>query len=71
MSKDEIYNKLCEIFYAEEVRLLNRISVLERYVRYHSTDSQALIQLIEVRANLNYFRKYILDVLNYLKMFDR
>lgn len=71
MSKDEIYNKLCEIYFAEEVRLLNRVSYLEGYVRYHSTDNYALIELIEARANLIYFQKYILDVLKYLKLFDR
>lgn len=71
MSKDEIFNKLCEIFFNEEVRLLNRVSFLERYVRYHNSDSQALIELIEARANLKYFRTYLMDVLNFIKLFDR
>ncbi len=71
MSKDEIFNKLAEIFYNEEVRLMNRVDTLERYVRYHSTDTQALIELIEVRANYNYFKSYILDVLKFLSLFDR
>lgn len=70
MSRDEIFNKLCEIYYNEEVRLMNRVSELERMVRYNSTDNYLLVELIQARARLEYFRIYILDVLNFLKFFD-
>ena len=71
MSKDEIYVKLCEIFWNEEVRLQNKLDQLEYLSRYRINDSHIQVELIETRANLAYFKTYINDILKYLEIFDR
>lgn len=69
MSQDDIYNALCEIFFNEEVRLLNRISELETYIRCSGSDDTVMLELIRARARFTYFKSYMKDVLNYLKYF--
>jgi hypothetical protein len=71
MSRDEIYNALCSVFFNEEVRLLNKVQELEAFVHQHGADDGTMLELIRARARLNYFRTYILDVLKYIKYFDR
>lgn len=71
MSKDEIYVKLCEIFWNEEVRLQNKLDHLEYLSRYRINDKYIQVELIETRANLTYFKTYINDILKYLETFDR
>lgn len=71
MSRDEMYNALCAVFFSEEVRLLNRIQELEDFIWKSGADDEALLELIRARARLKYFRTYILEVLEYLRQFDK
>ena len=70
MSRDEIFNKLCEIFFAEEVRLEAQIDVLQFRLRHSNFDKLTMIEYIQAVAVREYFRKYMLDVLRYLRFFD-
>ncbi|MEE1319611.1 MAG: hypothetical protein UHD05_08870 [Ruminococcus sp.] len=71
MSRDEMYNALCAVFFAEEVRLLNKVTELEELLHRRKLDDEIMLELIRARARLKYFRKYILEVLEYLRYFDR
>lgn len=71
MSKDDIYNALCAVFFAEEVRLQDRISDIQYRMWQRGADTHLHIELIQAQARLDYFRGYMMDVLNFLKNFDR
>lgn len=71
MSKDDIYNALCAVFFAEEVRLQDRISDIQYRMWQRGADANIIIELIQAQARYDYFRTYMLDVLNFLKNFDR
>lgn len=71
MSKDDIYNALCAVFFAEEVRLQDRISDIQYRMWQRGADTNIIIELIQAQARYDYFRTYMLDVLNFLKNFDR
>ena len=70
MSREEIFNKLCEIFFAEEVRLEAQIDMLQFRLRTSNFDKFTMVEYIQAVAVLEYFRKYMLDVLRYLRFFD-
>lgn len=71
MSKDDIFNALCAVFFAEEVRLQNAVSDIEYRMWQRGADVYTYIELIQAQTRLDYFRTYILDVLEFLKKFDR
>lgn len=71
MSKDDIYNALCAVFFAEEVRLQDRISDIQYRMWQRGADINTYIELIQAQTRYDYFRTYMLDVLNFLKNFDR
>ncbi len=71
MSKDDIYNALCAVFFAEEVRLQERISDIQYRMWQRGADINLHIELIQAQACFDYFRTYMLSVLNFLKNFDR
>ena len=70
MSRDDIYNALCSVFFQEEIRLLNEVSQIEYMIRYRGADDGSMLKLIQARAKLNYFRTYIREILDFLKYFD-
>lgn len=70
MSRDEIFNKLCEIFFAEEVRLEARIDMLQHKLKHSDFDRMTMIEYIQAVAERDYFRKYMLDILRHLKFFQ-
>lgn len=69
MNSDEIYNRLCRVFFAEEVRLLDKIHELERMILKSDYDEFVMVELIEAKAILAYFQSYMKDVLRYLAHF--
>ena len=71
MSKDDIYNALCAVFFAEEVRLQDAVSDIEYRMWQRGADVYTYIELIQAQTRLDYFRTYIMSVLNFLKTFDR
>ena len=71
MSKDEIFNKLCAVFFMEESRLEIEVERLYIRLKLNKFDSLTMIEYIQAVARQEYFRKYMLDVLDYLRHFDR
>lgn len=71
MSKDEIYNALCRVFFAEEVRLSDIVHHLEYFIWQHGSTPERQVELIQAQARLDYFKSYMLDVLKFLKYYDR
>ncbi len=71
MSKDDIYNALCAVFFAEEIRLEDSVREIEYRMWQRGADTHTYIEFIQAQARLDYFRTYILDVLRYLNNFDR
>ena len=71
LSKDDIFNALCAVFFAEEVRLQDKVSDIETRMRQRGADPYTMLELNQAHACLDYFRTYIMSVLNFLKNFDR
>lgn len=71
MSRDEIFNALCAVFFAEEVRLQDAVSDIEYRMWQRGADVYTYIELVQAQTRLDYFRTYIMSVLNFLKTFDR
>ena len=71
LSKDDIYNALCAVFFNEEIRLENSVREIEYRMWQRGADANVIIELIQAQARFDYFRTYILDVLRFLNNFDR
>lgn len=66
---DEIYNKLCAVFFMEEERLRNKVNELEKLLPASGYNSSLLVDYIRAKAVREYFQSYLLEVLNYIKHF--
>lgn len=66
---DDIYNKLCAVFFMEEERLRNKVNELEALLPASGYNSALLVDYIRAKAVREYFSSYLLEVLNYLKHF--
>lgn len=66
---DDIYNKLCAVFFMEDERLRQNVIELERLLEPSGYNSSLLVDYIRAKAVKEYFTKYILEVLQYLKHF--
>lgn len=66
---DDIYNKLCAIFFNEEERLRKRVEDLEQLLQPSGYNATLLVDYIRAKAVREYFSAYLLEVLNYLKHF--
>lgn len=67
---EELYNRICNIFFQEEVRLQNVITEKMNYIiKYAPTDAQAYIELAQAKANREYFDKYVFRMLGWLQGF--
>lgn len=64
---DEIYNKLCAVFFMEEERLRNKVNELEALLPASGYNSSLLVDYIRAKAVREYFSSYMLEVINYLK----
>ena len=71
MSKDDIYNKLCAVFFMEEERLRQNVEDLERLLPLSGYSSSLMVDYIRAKAIQSYFNSYMLEVLKYLAHFDR
>lgn len=71
MSYDDIYNKLCAVFFMEQERLRQDVAELERLIPLSGYSSSLMVDYIRAKAIDAYFNSYMLEVLKYLKHFDR
>ncbi len=70
MSRDDIIAKLSLLWLNEDVRLSNRIAHLERIIVQSGFNQGLMIDYIGAVAVRDYFRKFVWDVLEYLKHFE-
>lgn len=63
------YNKMCTLYFAEDVRLTERVDYLERLLKRNGYDVQTLVQYIQAVGNKNYYSSFMNEVLNYLQHF--
>ena len=68
---DDIYNKLCAVFFMEEERLRQNVVDLEKLLQPSGYNPTLLVDYIRAKAVREYFSKYLLEVLQYLKNFNR
>ena len=70
MISEDLYNKICNLFLLEGVRLENRIVDCHNYIiKYRPSDPVPYINLIKAQAENDYFNKYIYSLLQWLDMF--
>lgn len=70
MSKDDVFNTLRRLWAVEEVRLQEQAqNALDTLWRTGGTDHNLMLNYIESCAKLNYFKSYMLDVLNWVRHF--
>ena len=69
MTVIELYNKLCAVFFMEEERLRQNVADLERLLEPSGYNPTLMVDYIRAKAVREYFNKYMLDVINYLKHF--
>lgn len=70
MLDENLYNKICGIFFSEEVRLQNIVTDKMNYIiRFAPTDAHTYIELAEAKAVKNYFDKYVFTMLDWLRGF--
>lgn len=65
-----MYNRICQLFFLEEVRLNNVVIDKMNYIiKYTPIDASAYIDLIRAKANKDYFDKYVFRMLDWLSGF--
>lgn len=70
MLSEDMYNRICNIFNQEDVRLENNITEYQNYIfRFRPSDPAAYIRLIQAQAEKDYFDRYIYSLLNWLNNF--
>lgn len=67
---EELYNRICNLFFHEETRLQNEITDKMNYIiKYAPTDAQPYIELAQKKAVKEYFDKYVFRMLDWLRGF--
>ena len=65
-----MFNRICNIFFEEDVRLENNIIECQNYIfRYRPSDPVPYIKLIQAQAEKNYFDRYIFTLLDWFNNF--
>ena len=66
----DMYNKICNIFFSEEVRLQNIVTDKMNFIiKFAPTDARMYIELAEAKAVKHYFDKYVFTMLDWLRGF--
>lgn len=64
-----IFNKLCSIYFYEEVRLLEKVEEL-RWMIYHDRfDDEMLLEYIRAVAVYKHYKEHMPEVLKYISLF--
>lgn len=70
MTVEEMYNRICNLVFLEEVRLYNRVVELENMIaKTNSHDPRWFIELAQAKAVKNYFSYWSASFLNWLQGF--
>lgn len=69
--KDNIYEKLTVLYLAELDRLESQLNDIEIILTQTNYDSSIVVEYAVRKAKLDYFKKFMVDSLGYLKLFDR
>lgn len=67
----EIYTKLTTLYLAELGRLESDVVYMENLSRTSDYNACIVLDLAVKKAKLDYFKKFMGDVLEYVKTFDR
>ena len=72
MIDDDLYNKLCILFFQEEVRLENNVIDAQNYIfKYRPNTPEAYIKLAQAEAIRNYFDKYMTSFLRWIDYYSQ
>lgn len=70
MISDDMYNRICSLFFSEEIRLNNNLVECENFIfRYHPTDPDPYIKLIQAQTEKAYFDRYVFSLLSWFDKF--
>lgn len=70
MLDEQLYNRMCNIFFSEEVRLQNIVTDKMNFIiKFAPTDARMYIELAEAKAVKHYFDKYVFTILDWLRGF--
>lgn len=70
MISSEMYNRICSLFFTEEIRLHNKLIEAENYIfRYRPMSPEPYIKLIQAQTEKAYFDRYIFSLLTWLDNF--
>lgn len=72
MIDDDLYNKLCILFFQEEVRLKNNVVDAQNYIlKFNPTDPVAYIKLAQAEAIREYYDKYMYSFLRWIDHYSQ
>lgn len=72
MIDDDLYNKLCLLYFQEEVRLKNNVIDAQNYIlKYRPTDPVPYIRLAQAEAILDYYGKYMCSILRWIDHYSQ
>lgn len=70
MLSEDMYNRICNLFNTEDVRLENNIIEHQNYIfRFRPSEPVPYIRLIQAQAEKDYFDRYIYSLLEWLDKF--
>lgn len=68
---NEIYTKLTTIYLAELGRLEDKVVQLNNLMMTTDYDCSVVVAFATAKANLDYYKKFMVDVLEFVKFYDR
>lgn len=63
----DIYNKVCQVWLAESVRLSDKVKQAEHNLWKNGITAEKVIEYFKIEAVQKYFDDYMMKVLEYLK----
>lgn len=70
ISTEQLYNRLCNVLFLEEVRLENNVIEKQNFiVKYRPVQAEPYIELIKAQAVKEYFDRYVGSLLRWLEHF--
>lgn len=63
----DIYNKVCQVWLAESVRLADKVKQAEHNLWKNGLTAEKVVEYFKIEAVQKYFDEYMMKVLEYLK----